>query len=403
MISAEFRGGAELEELWVWSMPALMIASSLGCIWFRRRRRSGEIRRQLEERHLQQVVSVSIQHQRQEHQTHAAPPVPHSSSYIVPRGAYVGCKVEDDDQMIDWAEISVEDDTLLKESCTAETYFQMKLNWLEAQLRKLHHVDDRPIGVEVDRNDLFYDSFRAFTRLSGEQLRSPLELKFKKEDGRDDGGLTRHWFMLISREVTNPEYGLFSPLGKNRAYQINPISKHQPHHLEYFRFIGRVWAKAVFDGFLVESHFVSTIYKYLMGKDITPSDLGVVDNTYYASLQWILENDIEHAELDLTFVVDEEEFGEATQVDLKEGGSEVAVTNENKDEYVHLICMQRLVNSIKPQLDALKEGFYDIMPQDILSRFSEEVSPSEQLRDVPVLWQVSWCRSTQVLGRRNWN
>ena len=31
--------------------------------------------------------------------------------------------------------------------------------------------------LEVDRNDLFYDSFRSFAKFSGEQLQGPLQVE----------------------------------------------------------------------------------------------------------------------------------------------------------------------------------------------------------------------------------
>ena len=45
------------------------------------------------------------------------------------------------------------------------------------------------------------------------------------------------------------------------------------------------------------------------------------------------ENDIEGI-IELTFSVDDEKFGERTTVDLKPGGRDIPVTNENKGEYV---------------------------------------------------------------------
>jgi E3 ubiquitin-protein ligase NEDD4 len=45
------------------------------------------------------------------------------------------------------------------------------------------------------------------------------------------------------------------------------------------------------------------------------------------------DNDITGV-LDLTFSTDDDQFGEVVTVDLKENGSEIAVTEENKKEYV---------------------------------------------------------------------
>lgn len=58
-----------------------------------------------------------------------------------------------------------------------------------------------------------------------------------------------------------------------------------------------------------------------------------VDEEYHKNLTWTLENDITDV-LDQTFSVDDEQFGETKTVNLKPGGSEIQVTNENKKEYV---------------------------------------------------------------------
>lgn len=46
------------------------------------------------------------------------------------------------------------------------------------------------------------------------------------------------------------------------------------------------------------------------------------------------DNDIEECGLELTFSADFEILGKITGHELKEGGSEIAVTNENKEEYI---------------------------------------------------------------------
>jgi E3 ubiquitin-protein ligase NEDD4 len=44
-------------------------------------------------------------------------------------------------------------------------------------------------------------------------------------------------------------------------------------------------------------------------------------------------NDITDA-LELTFATDDERFGETVSIELKPGGDDIEVTNENKGEYV---------------------------------------------------------------------
>jgi E3 ubiquitin-protein ligase NEDD4 len=58
-----------------------------------------------------------------------------------------------------------------------------------------------------------------------------------------------------------------------------------------------------------------------------------VDAEFHRTLTWTMENDITDV-IYSTFSVDDERFGEKVIVDLKEGGRDIEVTNENKKEYV---------------------------------------------------------------------
>ena len=49
---------------------------------------------------------------------------------------------------------------------------------------------------------------------------------------------------------------------------------------------------------------------------------------------WILENDPEP--LDLTFTVEEEAFGQLSTHELKEGGMDIPVSDENKEVYLYM-------------------------------------------------------------------
>jgi hypothetical protein len=274
-----------MEFMIVW--PFIFAASSVACIWFRRRNRA-RLRRHIEERYLEHAVNISVeQHQLDPLQAALTNPqrTPPIVSYRVPLAAAVDEKEDVEETGIIDLQVSVEEEKALARQ-GVDAYFKSKLHALNRALRRLHNPDAKPVRLEVDRNDVFRDSFRAFSRLSGDQLRGPLHVKFRKEDGRDDGGLTRHWFLLISREIVNPEYAMFAPVGSgNSSYQVHPASKHQPHHLEYFRFIGRVLGKAIFDGFLIEAHLASTVYKFLLGLEIASCDMASVDPVYFKNLQ----------------------------------------------------------------------------------------------------------------------
>lgn len=88
----------------------------------------------------------------------------------------------------------------------------------------------------------------------------------------------------------------------------------------------------------------------MLGKRIDHNDLESIDPEYHKSLVWMLDNDIEGV-IDLTFSVERDDFGMVEVVDLIPNGRNIAVTNENKHEYVRLIADQRLSIEIKEQMD----------------------------------------------------
>jgi len=49
------------------------------------------------------------------------------------------------------------------------------------------------------------------------------------------------------------------------TYTINPASHCNSNHLSYFKFVGRIIAKAVFDNKLLECYFTRSFYKHILG------------------------------------------------------------------------------------------------------------------------------------------
>lgn len=74
--------------------------------------------------------------------------------------------------------------------------------------------------------------------------------------------------------------------------------------------------------------------------------------------------------LELTFSVEADEWGVIKVIDLKPGGRELPVTDENKREYVELLVKHRLTNSIKEQVQAFVSGFTSIVPAELVSIFN---------------------------------
>ncbi|XP_034047357.1 E3 ubiquitin-protein ligase NEDD4-like isoform X3 [Thalassophryne amazonica] len=249
--------------------------------------------------------------------------------------------------------------------------FKQKYDYFRKKLKKPADIPNR-FEMKLHRNNIFEESYRRIMSLKRPDiLKARLWIEFESEKGLDYGGVAREWFFLLSKEMFNPYYGLFEySATDNYTLQINPNSGLcNEDHLSYFKFIGRVAGMAVFHGKLLDGFFIRPFYKMMLGKQISLKDMESVDSEYYNSLKWILEND--PTELDLRFCIDEDNFGQTYQVDLKPSGSDMVVTNENKKEYIDLVIQWRFVNRVQKQMNAFLEGFTELILIDLIKIFDE--------------------------------
>ncbi len=58
-------------------------------------------------------------------------------------------------------------------------------------------------------------------------------------------------------------------------------------------------------------------------------------------------------------------------VELKPGGGDVPVTEDNKKDYVLAVVEYRISKRVKEQFDAFMSGFSELIPQDLINVFDE--------------------------------
>ncbi|KAK2554358.1 NEDD4-like E3 ubiquitin-protein ligase WWP2 [Acropora cervicornis] len=242
--------------------------------------------------------------------------------------------------------------------------YERSFRWKVGQFRHLCQSNSLPshVKITVNRTNIFEDSFQQVMRYAPHDLRRRLYIIFKGEEGLDYGGVAREWFFLLSHEVLNPMYCLFEYANKsNYSLQINPASYVNPDHLQYFRFIGRLIAMALYHGKFIDRGFTLPFYKRMLNKKQTMKDLESIDPEFYNSLVWIKDNNIEECGLDMEFTVDMELLGKISSHDLKPNGSEIKVTEENKEEYLSLMTQWRFNRGIEEQTKAFLDGFNEVL------------------------------------------
>lgn len=227
--------------------------------------------------------------------------------------------------------------------------YERSFRWKLSQFRYLCQSNALPshIKITLTRQTLFEDSYHQIMRLPAYELRRRLYIIFRGEEGLDYGGVSREWFFLLSHEVLNPMYCLFEYANKsNYSLQINPASYVNPDHLQYFKFIGRFIAMALYHGRFIYSGFTMPFYKRMLNKKLTTKDIESIDPEFYNSLVWVRDNSIDECGLELWFSVDFEVLGQIIHHELKDNGDKEKVTEENKEEYLSLMTEWRMTRFV---------------------------------------------------------
>ena len=292
--------------------------------------------------------------------------------------------------------------------CRAFMDFDVKRHWFKAQVRRLRQHASRRHGslrLNIRRKNVFEDAFHQLRLRNSEEMKGRLHITFKNEEGVDAGGLTREFFAILAKEMFNPNYALFTSTEDGCTFQPNPNSSINPDHLSYFRFVGRIVGKAVLDGFLLDAHFTRSLYKHMLGVKVsatlqnkfselissvfkryfkliliilkhflsvqpTHHDMQAIDPGYYKNLQMVLQYNLEDIGLDLTFSTEDHSFGRSQTIDLIPNGRNIPVTEDNKEEYVKLVCQHRMTTSIQGQIKAYLDGFYELIKPELISIFT---------------------------------
>merc|ERR1712142_1151143 len=235
--------------------------------------------------------------------------------------------------------------------------FDIKRRYFRTELERLDEGIRRgDLAVHVRRDAVFEESFRELHRKSTEEWKNRFYIVFEGEEGQDAGGLLREWYVIISREIFNPNYALFkSSPGDRVTYTIYEQSQTNPNHLDYFKFVGRVIAKAIYDNKHLECYFTRSFYKHILAKSVKYTDMESEDYEFYKGLDFLMEHQVADLGYDLSFATEIQEFGVTEIRDLIPNGRNINVTEANKK-----------------QLSAFLEGFYDIIPRRLISIFNEQ-------------------------------
>eukprot|EP00531_Pseudo-nitzschia_arenysensis_P017008 CAMPEP_0116154204 /NCGR_PEP_ID=MMETSP0329-20121206/21655_1 /TAXON_ID=697910 /ORGANISM="Pseudo-nitzschia arenysensis, Strain B593" /LENGTH=1345 /DNA_ID=CAMNT_0003651167 /DNA_START=244 /DNA_END=4282 /DNA_ORIENTATION=+ len=224
--------------------------------------------------------------------------------------------------------------------------------------------------LAIDRKHLLPQTLQAVAKASTGELRKGLKVVFKGEDGVDAGGVTKEFFQLLCEQLFDVNTGMWTTSrGSNNETWFNSDCT---WNSEGYYLVGVLCGLAVYNSVILDVHFPHAIYRKLLGLPLGMEDL--IDEDVRRGLKSLLDYEGEDVEyiFCLDFEVSWMHLGQERKKELKPGGSNIAVTSENKEEYVMLYVKWLLVDSIAAQYDEFERGFSQVMEDSSLNIFLAE-------------------------------
>jgi hypothetical protein len=155
--------------------------------------------------------------------------------------------------------------------------------------------------------------------------------------------------------------------------------------------------KAMFERQLIKGHMVKHLYKHILGWPVMFNDLKDIDEEYYNSVKSLkaMGADVEYVGYD--FTTTEERLGEKQVVELRPDGANIDVTEDNLPEYIEACLKYRLLGRYEAQLNELLLGFFDVIPEPLLTIF--DFQELELLMcGLPEIDMDDWMEHTDYVG-----
>ena len=265
--------------------------------------------------------------------------------------------------------------------------------------------------LKVRRDCLVEDSLRNVSEVVGtgqEEIKKGLRIDFVGEEGFDSGGLRKEWFLLLVREVFDPEHGLFVYDEDSQYCYFNPYSFETS---DQFFLVGVLLGLAIYNSNILDVALPPFAFRKLLASApaytgpstfssrpipaYTLDDLSEYRPKLAQGLRQLLDfdGDVESTFLQ-DFAVVAERYGQPVTIPLCPNGEKRPVTNTNRREFVDLYVRYILDSSVSRQYEPFKRGFFTVCGGNALSLFRPEeiellVRGSDEPLDVAMLRSVA--------------
>lgn len=268
-------------------------------------------------------------------------------------------------------------DTIAKRPILLGSTFSFLLNFpelLDYETRYSYFAESRHkiakgnvLELTVRQTSILTDSFNLLNSLSATDLIRNLRIKFH---GETETVQNEVYFSLLAKEIFDPRNYFFVYTEDRKSLQINPRSNVIRKHIDYFKFAGKMLARAILEDQTFNISITPSIYKILLKRPFDITDLKDVDKELFTQLKQKLdEDDTNDTKSDkksddgvfFTLGFDDEEEEEEESND--DENSSTIESKENRNQmYVDSKIEHRLHEPIIDQANAFCDGFYQIIP-----------------------------------------
>lgn len=260
-----------------------------------------------------------------------------------------------------------------------ETQAAMMLKQRAAVLQTLFQgqFSDPMLSISVRRSRLIADSVNALSQPNldfGKKLR----VSFIDEEGVDAGGLTKEWFLLLTRQLFDPSYAIFDvDQESQQCWFSKQFIEGDTEFIANFYLVGLIVALAIYNGNNLDLGLPLAAYKLLCGLLPSIEDYVVLHPLKGKQFVKMLEFDGSAAEFDATyygvdFVAEYDCFGQTVRQNLVPNGDNICVTLDNRQEYVDRYVEWYFCDSCKVQYDSFRQGFQRVLTGKAVPLFCPE-------------------------------
>lgn len=174
------------------------------------------------------------------------------------------------------------------------------------------------------------------------------------------------------RTAFDPNRGFFLLTADNTLYPNPNVHLIEENYTNHYFFIGRLVGKAIFENILVDLPLAEFFLAKLLVDRASVHYLKSLDPVLYRNLLYLRDYKGDVQDLGLDFTNISNDLGETKIFDLKPDGRNIAVTNENRLEYIHRLADLKLNVQIRKQCAAFRDGLDSVIPLLWLKLFNHK-------------------------------